>query len=232
MAPAKTLTNHGTRSASTVVNKLPEMPALKRFILFSLIITITLGQLSARHLVNMASNSPPKSSTTTVELEEYVHQVSGIKTPTSGTRYSLVKLLNVSPQKRKFDPNTQEYRLNNYSKVVVTRRVPYPWKDISAALAEASVKSILDSCIPGDIVSLKAKVLHKSNEQSVYSKTNLKNCDIIVADTTGPILITLWEVVTANVNINTYNFEWLKVAFYNNKYLNSTSQTLVMLVRY
>lgn len=66
-----------------------------------------------------------------------------------------VKFLNISPQKQKFDPSTQEYRLNNYSKVV-TQRVPFPWKDISAALANASVKFVLDSCIPGDIISLKA----------------------------------------------------------------------------
>ena len=209
----------------------------------------------------MASNTPGKSPTTTVELEGYVHQVSEIKTPSSGNRYfefniqqqdvrkrvvcfnaqkrddlkhkqeskTPVKLLNVSPQKQKFDLNTEEYRLNNYSKVVPTQRVPFPWKDISADLADASVKFVFDSCIPGDIVSLKAKVLHKLNEQSVYSytaKTDLKKCDIIVADTTGPILITLWEDAIAKVNTNTsYNFNGLQVAFYNNKYLNTTSQT-------
>lgn len=131
-----------------------------------------------------------------------------------------VKLLNVSAQKRKFDPNTQEYTMNNYSKVVATQRVPFPWKDISADLADASVKFVLDSSIPGYIVSLNTKVLHKSNEQSVYSyttKTGLKKCDIIVADSIGPILITLWEDAIAKVNANTsYNIEGLKVAFFNN----------------
>lgn len=95
--------------------------------------------------------------------------------------------------------------MNNYSKVVANQRVPFPWKDISADLADASVKFVLDSCIPGDVVSLKAKVLRKSNEQSVYSyttKTDLKKCDIIVADSTGPILITLWEDAIAKVNTN------------------------------
>ena len=76
-----------------------------------------------------------------------------------------------------------------------------------------------------------AKVLHKLNEQSVYSytaKTDLKKCDIIVSDTTGPILITLREDAIAKVNTNTsYNINGLKVAFYNNKYLNTTSQTAV-----
>jgi len=43
---------------------------------------------------------------------------------------------------------------------------------------------------------------------------------------TGPILITLWQDVIAKVNTNTcYNFVGLKVAFFNNKYLNTTSQT-------
>lgn len=117
-----------------------------------------------------------------------------------------VKLLNVSPQKWKFDPNTQAYRLDNYSKVLATQRVPFPWKYISAHLANASVKFALDSCIPGDIVSLKAKVLLKTNEQSVScytTKTDLKKCDITVADSTGPILITLWEDAIAKVNNNT-----------------------------
>ena len=254
--------------AATFVRFVTLLVAFKALFVFipaliGIVKLTTLGQLSARLLVDMACKAPAKSSTTTMELEGYVHQVSEIKTPASGTRYfefniqqqdvrkrvvcfsaqkrddlkqkqeskTPVKLLNVSPQKRKFDPNTQEYRLNNYSKVVVTQRVPFPWKDISADLADASVKFVLDSCIPGDIVSLKAKVLHKSNEQSVYSytaKTELKKCDIVVADTTGAIVITLWEDTIAKVNTNTtYNFEGLKVAFYNNKYLNTTSQTTV-----
>ena len=261
MTVAKTLTNHRTRSASIFENVPSEKPQINTSL--AMINTEIVLLLIARLLVNMASDAPAKSSTTTLELEGYVHQVSEIKTPSSGTRYfdfniqqqdvrkrvvcfssqkrddlkhkqeskTLVKLLNVSPHKRKFDPNTQEYRLNNYSKVVATQRVPFPWKDISADLADASVKFVLDSCIPGDVVSLKAKVLHKSNEQSVYSyttKTDLKKCDIIVADSTGTILITLWEDAIAKVNTNTsYNFKGLKVAFFNNKYLNTTSQTIV-----
>ena len=261
MTVAKTLTNHRTRNASIFENVPSEKPQINTSL--AMINTEIVLLLIARLLVNIASYAPAKSSTTTLELEGYVHQVSEIKTPFSGTRYfdiniqqqdvrkrvvcfsaqkrddlkhkqeskTPVKLLNVSPQKRKFDPNTQEYRLNNYSKVVATQRVPFPWKDISADLADASVKFVLDSCIPGDVVSLKAKVPHKSNEQSVYSyttKTDLKKCDIIVADSTGPILITLWEDAIAKVNINTpYNFKGLKVAFFNNKYLNTTSQTVV-----
>ena len=225
MTVAKTLTNHRTRNASIFENVPSEKPQINTSL--AMINTEIVLLLIARLLVNMASDAPAKSSTTTLELEGYVHQVSEIKTPSSGTRYfdfniqqqdvrkrvvcfssqkrddlkhkqeskTLVKLLNVSPHKRKFDPNTQEYRLNNYSKVVATQRVPFPWKDISADLADASVKFVLDSCIPGDVVSLKAKVLHKLNEQSVYSyttKTDLKKCDINVADSTGPILSLLF----------------------------------------
>lgn len=196
MTVAKTLTNHRTRNASIFENVPSEKPQINTSL--AMINTEIVLLLIARLLVNMASYAPAKSSTTTLELEGYVHQVSEIKTPFSGTRYfdiniqqqdvrkrvvcfsaqkrddlkhkqeskTPVKLLNVSPQKRKFDPNTQEYRLNNYSKVVATQRVPFPWKDISADLADASVKFVLDSCIRyGDVVSLKARVLHKSNER-------------------------------------------------------------------
>ena len=56
---------------------------------------------------------------------------------------------------------------------------------------------------------------------------DLKKCHINIADTTGPILITLWEDAIVKVNTNTsYNFKGLKVAIYN-KYLHTTSQTAV-----
>ena len=145
MKVAKTLTNHRTRSASIFENVPSEKPQINTPL--AMINTEIVLLLIARLLVNMASNAPAKSSTTTLELEGYVHQVSEIKTPSSGTRYfdfniqqqdvrkrvvcfsaqkrddvhkqeskTPVKLLNVSPQKRKFDPNTQEYRLKTTRK--------------------------------------------------------------------------------------------------------------------
>ena len=85
MTVAKTLTNHRTCSASIFENVPSEKPQINTS-LATINIEIVL-LLIARLLVNMASDAPANSSTATVELKGYVHQVSEIKTPSSGTRY-------------------------------------------------------------------------------------------------------------------------------------------------
>ena len=44
---------------------------------------------------------------------------------------SAVRLTSLSPQKRKYEPDTTEYRFNNYSKVMATKNLSLPWNDIS-----------------------------------------------------------------------------------------------------
>ena len=78
-------------------------------------------------------------------------------------------LLSLSPPKLKYEPESTEYRFNSYSKVIATKNLSFPWKDISGELSNASVKKILNDSINSDIVSVKAKVVSKSDVYTVYS---------------------------------------------------------------
>jgi hypothetical protein len=137
-----------------------------------------------------------------------------------------VTLQNVSPQKRKFQPDLTEYKMNNYSKVVVKRNVTFPWKDIAKERANATIKYVLDNCDTAEIVSLKGKVVSKSEEDMVFSskiKKDLRNCDVVFGDSTGAIIVTLWEDAIDKVEEQkSYLFSNFKVAYYKKKYLNST----------
>lgn len=98
MTVAKTLTNHRTRNASIFENVPSEKPQINTSL--AMINTEIVLLLIARLLVNMASYAPAKSSTTTLELEGYVHQVSEIKTPFSGTRYFDINIQQQDVRKR------------------------------------------------------------------------------------------------------------------------------------
>lgn len=113
------------------------------------------------------------------DIEGYVHEVSELKIPRSGTanRYfdftiqenertrrvccfspnqrddikekelnkSPIRLMNVSPQKRKYVPDTTEYPFNNYSKITVFKNLAFPWKDVLKETSnETSIKDILN----------------------------------------------------------------------------------------
>jgi hypothetical protein len=70
---------------------------------------------------------------------------------------SPVRLLNVSPQKRKFEPDATEYKLTHQSKVVVTKNLSFPWADLLASNKKLTVRNIHETMMTGDIVSIKAK---------------------------------------------------------------------------
>jgi hypothetical protein len=40
-----------------------------------------------------------------------------------------VGILNVSPQKRKFQPNSFQYKIGGRSKVVTTKNIPFVWEE-------------------------------------------------------------------------------------------------------
>ena len=116
------------------------------------------------------SKSSPKK-----DVEGFVHQVSEVKIPASGSIYfdftlqerhkehrvvcfhpqkhedlnqkeeskSPVRILNFSPQKRKFPPDSVKCILEKFSKVQVTKNLSFPWKDQCSA--QATVKKIMDS---------------------------------------------------------------------------------------
>ena len=78
---------------------------------------------------------------------------------------SPVRLLNVSPQKRKFEPDSTEYKLTNQSKVMVTKNLTFPWADLLTPNKQLTVQDIYDTMTTGDIVSVKAKVVWKGKRK-------------------------------------------------------------------
>lgn len=127
---------------------------------------------------------------------------------------SAVHLTSVSPQKRKYEPDTTEYRLNNYFKVMVTKNLSFPWNNITGRLSNASVKKILDNSMNGDIVSVKAKVVSKSLVDTVYShniRKQLRKCKLVIVNSTTAILLTVWEDMIDKVeNGKSYLFSELQ----------------------
>ena len=84
--------------------------------------------------------------------------------------------------------------MNNYSKVVVKRNVTFPWENITKEQANTTIKYVLDNCDTGEIMWLKGKVVSKSEEDMVFSskiKKDVKKCDVVFGDSTGPIIVTL-----------------------------------------
>lgn len=142
---------------------------------------------------------------------------------------SPVRLQNVSPQKRKYEPDSTEYKMNNYSKIMVTKNLSFPWRDIpggSGTEKEVSVREIVNSCFNGDTVMIKAKVVWKGDSEIVFSRTMKKEitkCDIVVADSTGAIPATVWNDMIPNIsNEKSYVFSEVRVSFFKRKYLSAT----------
>ena len=91
--------------------------------------------------------SRPNEGKKVTNVDSYTHAVSEVKSSASEVRYFdfkiqekdekrdaikekeecklPVQLLNVSPQKRKFEPDSTEYKLTNQSKIMVTKNLNY-----------------------------------------------------------------------------------------------------------
>ena len=101
-----------------------------------------------------------------------------------------------SPQKRKFEPDSTEYKLTNQSKIVVTKNLTFPWADMSESNKQVTVQDIYDTMTTGDVVSIKAKVVWKGEMETVCSRSmrkELTKCEVVLADFTGAIIATIWE---------------------------------------
>ncbi len=104
--------------------------------------------------------------------------------------------VSVSPQKRKYHPDSTEYKMKNYLKVLVARNLAFPWIEMPGEEHEATVMEILNSSVVGDIVLLKAKVVSKGDSENVFSsrmQRELTKCDIVLADMSGSIQAVVWE---------------------------------------
>ena len=109
---------------------------------------------------------------------------------------SPVCLINVSPHKRKYVPDTTEYRFN-YFKITVVKNLAFPWKDVPKETSnETTIKDILNETGEGQYVSVKVKVMFKGESETIYSTTQIKNVkksDVAIADHTAAIPLTVWE---------------------------------------
>ena len=156
------------------------------------------------------------------EKREDLKQKEGSKAP--------VRILNVSLQKRKFQPDNVEYKLERFLKVQVTKNLSFPWKDQCSA--EATVKDIMDSGKEGEMISLTCKGMSKSETQSVFShalKKDLEKCQLVIVDQTGAIPITIWEEMISQVEKDkSYIFSDVKVSFYRVKYLNEVKASKIV----
>ena len=85
--------------------------------------------------------------------------------------------------------------MNKFSRLSLAKNLPFQWKQWTQSL-QGTIKEILENKSNGKVMALKAKVLSKSEVSSVHShmaKKELSKCDVILADASGVITITLWE---------------------------------------
>ena len=141
-----------------------------------------------------------------------------------------VRILNVSPQKRKFQLNTIEYKMGGRSKVVTMKNIPFAW--VESVVKKQKRVSIGDIVSSGgnldDLVSVNAMVYFKGERQSVYShamRKSLTTCNLVIADETAAIRASVWEsMIDEVVQGQSYEFQKFKINFFNNKYLNGTPE--------
>nr|XP_058960511.1 uncharacterized protein LOC131787418 [Pocillopora verrucosa] len=155
----------------------------------------------------MASSSPTKSAASSPYKDGhgYIHSVSEIQIPAN------------PKSARYFDFTIQENQEDT--------------RVISSNTDQSEITQILQSAPNGQSVGLKAKVLFKGDKETVYSKhakKNLTKCNIVVADTTGAITVTLLESQIAEAEQHScYNFKELKLNWYKKKYLGSSTKTTI-----
>ena len=143
----------------------------------------------------------------TAEKKDELKRREEAKLPTS--------LTSISPQKRRYGDGV-EYKMNKYSRIEQAKNLAFQWK--ASNTDQSEITQILQSAPNGQSVRLKAKVLFRGDKETVYSKhakKNLAKCDIVVADTTGAVTVTLWESQIAEVEQHScYHFKELKLNWY------------------
>ena len=143
-----------------------------------------------------------------------------------------VRLVNVSPQKRRYEPDSTEYTMGKYSRVEEPKNLSFEWKICSSgheSNSVLSVEEIVSSVNSGEIVTVKGKVLFKSQTETVFSarqNKELKKCYVILANNSSPIIVTVWEDKIAEIQEGvSYLVVESRVNFFDRKYLNVTQNT-------
>lgn len=142
------------------------------------------------------------------------------------------RLMNISPQKKKFKPDVDEYIMGKFSKVVDGSSLCFPWKSSPKNDKNpVSVATILSTNQVGDFVWFQGKVISTSKVSTVYStamKKNLQKCDVIVGDATGTIVVCVWENLINEIEVGkSYLFSEVKVSFFKKTFLNCTTKTVL-----
>ena len=73
-----------------------------------------------------------------------------------------VRLFTVSPQKSRFQPDVEEYKLYNFSQLQEAKNLSFRWKDVKQQTTkDPSIQHIVEHSNVGDIVSVRARVISK-----------------------------------------------------------------------
>lgn len=100
--------------------------------------------------------------------------------------------------------------MNQYSNIMVKKNLAFPWKSLRTDLSSDSqtLKQIDNDKNPtaqvGDIVSVKAKLISKSDVEPVFSYTlnkTFNKSETIIADSTSAMRLTLWGEAIDKVEI-------------------------------
>jgi len=131
-----------------------------------------------------------------------------------------VRLFTVSPQKSRFQPDVEEYKLYNFSQLQEAKILSFRWKQQTTK--DPSIQRIVEHSNVGDIVSVKAKLISKGQTTTVTSRSNekeVKKCELVVTDGTAVIPATIWEEVIETVKEGqTYVFADVRVGYFNKTY--------------
>jgi hypothetical protein len=143
-----------------------------------------------------------------------------------------VCLMNVSPQKKKYKPDIKEYTMGKYSSMVDGDSLYFPWKlSPEADTNPVSIEDIFAKKEVGESIWFRGKVISISDPYSVYSSVMekiLQKRDLIVADPTGAMFLSLWDGLVDQVEIQRlYLFTNVKVAFFKKRFLNTTSKSVI-----
>ncbi|CAB4028847.1 Hypothetical predicted protein [Paramuricea clavata] len=164
------------------------------------------------------------------DVQGYVHSVSDVKVPANSksSRYFDFKMQQGDEETRVVCFNAEyqgQLRQKEQSKS------PCRLTNEASDLQVTTIKEVLENKINGNIVTLKARMVTKSNVQTVFSRNmqkDLRKCDVVIADESGTISVTIWEDVIDQVQPDcSYHFQSWKVSFFNNKYHNATKDTKI-----
>ena len=143
-----------------------------------------------------------------------------------------VRILTVSPQKSRFQPDVEEYKLYIFSQVQDAKNLSFRWKDVTGQVAkDPSLQQILQHSTVGNIVSVKARVLSKGQTTTVTSRSTgkeVKKCQLVVSDGTAVITATIWEDGIETVaQGQVYVFGDVRVGYFNKTYLQCAQSSTI-----